>query len=72
MDLRDLYQDIILEHYKRPHGRGLREPFEAEALVRVSVVFGQAPEADVHRLCRSLLTVYLSIRFDSAVAPVYR
>ncbi len=26
-----LYQDIILDHYKRPHGRGLREPFDAEA-----------------------------------------
>jgi nitrogen fixation NifU-like protein len=26
-----LYQDIILDHYKRPHGRGLREPYEAEA-----------------------------------------
>jgi len=26
-----LYQEIILEHYKRPHGRGLREPFQAEA-----------------------------------------
>jgi nitrogen fixation NifU-like protein len=26
-----LYQDIILDHYKHPHGRGLREPFEAEA-----------------------------------------
>ena len=25
-----LYQDIILDHYKNPHGRGLREPFEAE------------------------------------------
>jgi len=21
-----LYQEIILDHYKRPHGRGLREP----------------------------------------------
>jgi nitrogen fixation NifU-like protein len=26
-----LYQDIILDHYKKPHGRGLREPFEGEA-----------------------------------------
>jgi nitrogen fixation NifU-like protein len=26
-----LYQDIILDHYKRPHGRGLREPYRAEA-----------------------------------------
>jgi len=26
-----LYQEIILDHYKRPHGRGLREPFQGEA-----------------------------------------
>lgn len=25
-----LYQQIILDHYKNPHGRGLREPFDAE------------------------------------------
>lgn len=27
----DLYQELILEHYKRPVGAGLREPFEAES-----------------------------------------
>lgn len=26
-----LYQEIILDHYKRPVGRGLREPFSGEA-----------------------------------------
>jgi nitrogen fixation NifU-like protein len=26
----DLYQEIILDHYKHPHGRGLREPYDAE------------------------------------------
>jgi len=30
MDLNMLYQEIILDHYKHPHGAGLREPFEAE------------------------------------------
>jgi len=25
-----LYQEIILDHYKHPHGRGLREPYDAE------------------------------------------
>ncbi len=25
-----MYQEIILDHYKNPHGRGLREPFDAE------------------------------------------
>jgi nitrogen fixation protein NifU and related proteins len=26
-----LYQEIILDHYKHPHGKGLREPFHGEA-----------------------------------------
>lgn len=26
-----MYQEIILDHYKRPHGRGLRDPFDAES-----------------------------------------
>lgn len=30
MNLDSLYQEIILDHYKRPHGAGLRDPFEAE------------------------------------------
>ncbi|MFF4776171.1 Fe-S cluster assembly sulfur transfer protein SufU [Microtetraspora fusca] len=25
-----MYQELILEHYKHPQGRGLREPFDAE------------------------------------------
>ena len=31
MQLDSLYQEIILDHYKHPHGRGLRDPYEAEA-----------------------------------------
>ncbi len=27
----DLYQELILEHSKRPHGVGLRAPFDAES-----------------------------------------
>ena len=30
MDLDNLYQEILLDHYKHPHHKGLREPFEAE------------------------------------------
>jgi len=30
MNLDSMYQEIILDHYKKPHGRGLREPYEAE------------------------------------------
>jgi len=31
MRIDQLYQEIILDHYKHPHGKGLREPFDAEA-----------------------------------------
>ena len=31
MQLDALYQEIILDHYKNPHGRGLREPYAGEA-----------------------------------------
>jgi nitrogen fixation protein NifU and related proteins len=29
-ELDSLYQEIILDHYRHPHHKGLREPFEAE------------------------------------------
>jgi len=31
MQLDELYQEIILDHYKHPRGRGLREPYDGEA-----------------------------------------
>jgi len=30
MNIEDLYQEIILDHYKAKHHSGLREPYEAE------------------------------------------
>ncbi|MBW9208796.1 SUF system NifU family Fe-S cluster assembly protein [Mumia sp. zg.B53] len=30
MNVDALYQEIILDHYKKPHGSGLRDPYEAE------------------------------------------
>ena len=30
MQLESMYKEIILDHYKNPHGRGLRDPFDAE------------------------------------------
>ncbi|GGG09643.1 putative SUF system FeS assembly protein [Rhodococcoides trifolii] len=30
MRMEQMYQEVILDHYKHPHGRGLREPFGAE------------------------------------------
>ncbi len=31
MQLEQMYQEIILDHYRNPHARGLREPFDAES-----------------------------------------
>ncbi|MCG8918510.1 SUF system NifU family Fe-S cluster assembly protein [Actinokineospora sp. PR83] len=31
MQMESLYQEIILDHYKNPHGRGLRDPYDAES-----------------------------------------
>ncbi len=30
MKLESMYQEIILDHYRKPHRKGLREPFDAE------------------------------------------
>jgi nitrogen fixation NifU-like protein len=30
MQLQSMYQDIILDHYRNPHHKGLREPYDAE------------------------------------------
>ena len=30
MKLESMYQEIILDHYRHPHHKGLREPFDAE------------------------------------------
>ena len=60
MQLESMYQDIILDHYRHPHHRGLRQPYDAEVhhvnplcgdevTVRVSLkeVGGEAAVADV-------------------------
>lgn len=31
MNMESMYQEIILDHYKHPHGRGLRDPYDAES-----------------------------------------
>jgi nitrogen fixation protein NifU and related proteins len=31
MQLEQMYQEIILDHYRSPHRHGLREPFDAES-----------------------------------------
>jgi nitrogen fixation protein NifU and related proteins len=31
MQLEAMYQEVILDHYRNPHNKGLREPFDGEA-----------------------------------------
>jgi nitrogen fixation protein NifU and related proteins len=47
MEIEQLYQDIILDHYKKPRGRGLREPYEAEVR-HVNPTCGDEVDLRVH------------------------
>jgi nitrogen fixation protein NifU and related proteins len=53
-----LYQEIILDHYKNPLGRGLREPFDAEA-------------HHVNPTCGDEITVRVSLAGDKVAAVSY-
>ena len=52
-----LYQEIILDHYKHPHGRGLREPYGGEA-------------HHVNPTCGDEITVRVAV--DGAILPTSR
>lgn len=45
--LEDLYQEIILDHYRKPRGRGLREPYSAQVR-HVNPTCGDEIELRVH------------------------
>jgi nitrogen fixation protein NifU and related proteins len=47
MDIQALYQEIILDHYKNPQGKGLREPFEAQ-VHHVNPTCGDEIDVRVH------------------------
>jgi nitrogen fixation protein NifU and related proteins len=47
MQLDNLYQEIILDHYKKPRGRGLREPFSAQ-VHHVNPTCGDEVDLRVH------------------------
>jgi nitrogen fixation NifU-like protein len=60
MELESMYQEIILDHYRNPHHRGLREPYDAEV-------------HHVNPLCGDELTVRVSLKEvggEQAVADV--
>ncbi|GAB3810266.1 Fe-S cluster assembly sulfur transfer protein SufU [Micromonospora zhanjiangensis] len=56
MQLDQLYQEIILDHYKHPHGRGLRDP--ADPALRV------AEAHHVNPTCGDEVTVRVAVDAD--------
>ena len=56
MQLESMYQDIILDHYRNPHHKGLRDPFDAEV-------------HHVNPLCGDEVTLRVSLK-DAGSEPV--
>jgi nitrogen fixation NifU-like protein len=54
MKMESLYQEIILDHYKHPHGRGLKDPYSGEA-------------HHVNPTCGDELTVRVRLSADGSV-----
>jgi len=55
MEVESLYREMILDHYRHPHNRGLREPFDAEV-------------HHVNPLCGDEVTLRVAIK-DAGGAP---
>jgi len=58
MQLESMYQEIILDHFKRPHRRGLREPYDAEV-------------HHVNPVCGDEVTLRVSVRDGTVVDVSY-
>ena len=56
MQFESMYQEIILDHYRNPHHRGLREPYDAEV-------------HHVNPLCGDEVTLRVSLK-DAGSEPV--
>jgi len=56
MQFESMYQEIILDHYRHPHHRGLREPYDAEV-------------HHVNPLCGDEVTLRVSLK-DAGSEPV--
>ena len=57
MDVEAMYQEVILDHYRNPHGRGLREPFDAEVF-------------HVNPTCGDEITMRVQLGGDDTIADV--
>ncbi len=57
VQLNQMYQEIILDHYRHPRGAGLREPFDAESF-------------QVNPTCGDEVTLRVALKRDDAGEPV--
>lgn len=57
MQLEQMYQEIILDHYRNPHRRGLRDPFDAESF-------------QVNPVCGDEITLRVQLTGEGAAAIV--
>jgi nitrogen fixation protein NifU and related proteins len=78
MQLDNLYQEIILDHYKKPRGRGLREPYDVqvhhvnptcgdEVDLRVHLVDGKVADLSYEGMGCSISQASASVLFELMV-----
>src|SRR5690349_20536780 len=78
MQLESLYQEIILDHYRNPHHKGLREPFQAEVhhvnptcgdevTLRVNLVDGAVQDVSYDALGCSISQASVSVLADPLI-----
>lgn len=78
MRMEQMYQDVILDHYKHPHGRGLRAPYDAEVhhvnptcgdevTLRVSVVDDAIADVSYDGQGCSISQASTSVLFDQII-----
>jgi len=61
--MQDLYQEIILDHYRNPQGRGLREPFEAQ-VHHVNPTCGDEIDLRLHLTAKDGVTVVDDVSYE--------
>lgn len=64
MQLEQMYQEIILDHYRNPHRHGLREPYDAESF-QVNPVCGDEVTLRVHLTGDGADAIIEDISYDS-------
>ena len=78
MKLESMYQEIILDHYRNPHHKGLRQPYDAEVhhvnptcgdevTVRVKVVDGVVQDVSYDGIGCSISQASTSVMTDLVV-----